>query len=156
MNSSSPSPESIAQMSVLTLTNFKLLNDFSQTHRITISGIYVYIAIGALNIHKLDDTRIMFISVTPSNAAKQLKFTAKKMGRWFITLADRGLLLREESGAYRVADLAKWVDVAKLLNVDIPDFEFSTASQAPLTEFQATNGDFGVARTLRASMRDRL
>ena len=155
MNSSSPSPESIAQMSVVTLANFKSLNNFSQRHGITISGIYVYIAVGALNIHKLDDTRIMFMSVTPSRAAKQLKFSPKKMGRWFTTLADRGLLLREENGAYKVADITKWVSIAKLLNVAIPDFELSTAREDPVLGFQVANADFPEARSLSASMRDR-
>ena len=155
MNSSSPSPESIAQMSVVTLANFKNLNDFSQRHGISISGIYVYIAIGALNIHKLDDARIMFMSVTPSRAAKQLKLSQKKMGRWFITLADRGLLLREDSGAYKVADLTNWVNIAKLLNIDIPDFELSPAREDPLSGFQAVNADFPEPHSFSASMRDR-
>ena len=156
MNTSNASPESVAQMSVVTLANFKILNDFSQAHGITITGIYVYIAIGALNVHKLDDARIMFTSVTPSRAAKQLKFTPKKMSRWFITLADRGLLLRDESGAYKVKDLTTWINIAKLLNVDIPDLDFSRDGIDSVTAFQTATGEFSETHSYSASMRDRL
>jgi len=155
MNSSSSSPESIAQMSVVTLANFKSLNALSQRYRMTISCIYVYIAIGGLNIHKLDDTRIMFMSVTPSRAAKELNFSLKKMSHFISTLAARGLLLRDEGGACKVADLTEWLRVAKLLNIDIPDLDFDRDGIDPSYVVQAANADFSEVRSISASMRDR-
>ena len=151
MDDADLSPQSLAQMSEASLQNFKNLNDFAQLFGITISGIYVYIAIGALNLQKLDDDRVMFAPVSPTQAAKALGFGQKRMGRWLITLSDRGLLLREGSGDYKVADLNTWRVISKLVGVHAPAAALSESEQGLIASSLGSN----VALTVQP-MRDRL
>ena len=155
MQNDSLSPQSIAQMGEASLQSFKVLNDFAKSSGITISGIYVYIAVGALNIHKLDDYRIMFTPVTPARAAKALNFSPKRMGRWLITLAERGLLLREEGGAYKVADLGTWLEVSKLVGLNAPNDLLSADGQKVIAEFQSAKIGFRMGLSSSQPMRDR-
>ncbi len=155
MDSADLSPQSIAQMGEASLLNFKVLNDFAKSTGITISGIYVYIAIGALNIHTLDNSRIMFAGVTAARAAKSLNFSPKRMGRWLITLAERGLLLREDNGAYKVADLNAWLEVSRLVGGNNTTDALSADAQRAIAEFQAAKIGYIAMQSDAPPMRDR-
>jgi hypothetical protein len=136
-NNDDLSPQDIAQMGASSLQNFKALNDFAKSCAITISGVYSYIAIGALNIHKLDNYRIMFTPVTPAQAAKALNVSPKKIGRWLIILTERGLLMRDQGGCYKVADLNTWLDVSKLVGMNAPNKVLSENDRTAISEFQS-------------------
>ena len=60
MNDMSPSIESIVQMSDVSRARFNCINSFARAHNITISGLYFYVAIGALNIEKLSGEQVIY------------------------------------------------------------------------------------------------
>ena len=148
--------QSLAQSSGDALERFKVLNDFSQLSNITISGIYVYIAIGALNINKLDDERMMFTPVTPARAASALNLRPKRIGRWLITLSDRGLLLRDHDGGYKVADLNTWLVLSRLVSPNHLNVALFAKDQESLDEIELAKFGPLAARSGSQSMRDRL
>ena len=55
----------------------------------------------------------MFASVTAAQAAKLLSTSPSKMGRWLMTLTERGLLERDVGGAYKIADIDVWFELSK-------------------------------------------
>ena len=118
-------PERVAQLSDAVLANlgalsdeavlqgFQTLNDFAQSNAITISYAHFYIVFGALNFPRLDDGRVMFAGVTAAQAAKLLNSNPKKMRRLLGHLADKGLLSRDEGGAYKVRDIDGWLELSQ-------------------------------------------
>ena len=118
-------PERVAQLSEAILTNFgtlsdeavhqafQALNDFTQSKSVTISYAHFYIVFGALNFPRLDDGRVMFAGVTATQAAKLLSASPSKIGRWLITLTEKGLLERDVNGAYKIADIDVWFELSK-------------------------------------------
>ena len=118
-------PERVAQLSDAVLANFRALNDeavlqsfqalddFAQSKAITISYANFYLVIGALNFPKLDDGRMMFAGITPVQAAKLLNSNPKKMRRLLGNLAEKGLLGRDVSGCYKIADPDVWFELSK-------------------------------------------
>ena len=72
MNDMSPSIESIVQMSDVSRARFNCINSFARAHNITISGLYFYVAIGALNIEKLSGEQVIYSAVKPPHAALPL------------------------------------------------------------------------------------
>ena len=154
MNKTNTSPESLAQMSTLVLANFKIINNFAKEQGLTISGVYGYIAIGSLSILKLDDGQIMFVPISPSRAAAQLNFNLKKMGRLFLTLVNRGLLSRE-GGSYQMTDFSKWVNIANLLNIVIPNLDYPVAPKFVLAAFPVATPVLLAASNHGGAMRDR-
>jgi hypothetical protein len=148
--------QSLAQSSDNALEQFKVLNNFAQISNITISGIYVYIGIGALNITKLDDERMMFTPVTPARAASALNLRPKRIGRWLITLADRGLLLRDHDGGYKVADLNTWLVLSRLVSPSHLNVALFAEDQESLDEIELAKFGPLAARSGSQSMRDRL
>ena len=118
-------PERVAQLSESVLANFgalsdesglqdsQALNDFTQSNAITISYAHFYLVIGALNFPKLDDGRMMFAGITPVQAAKLLNSNPKKMRRLLGHLAEKGLLARDVSGTYKIADIDVWYQLSK-------------------------------------------
>ena len=118
-------PERVAQLSETVLANFRALsdeaviqgclalNDFAQSKAITVSFAHFYLVFGALNFPRLDDGRVMFAGVTAAQAAKLLSTSPSKMGRWLMTLTEKGLLERDISGAYKIADIDVWFELSK-------------------------------------------
>ena len=118
-------PERVAQLSDAVLANFgalsdeavlqgfQTLNDFAQSNTITISYAHFYIVFGALNFPRLGDGRLMFAGVTAAQAAKLLSSSPSKMGRWLMTLTEKGLLERDVGGAYKIADIDVWFELSK-------------------------------------------
>ena len=118
-------PERVAQLSKAVLANFgalsdesvlqgsQALKDFAQSNAITISYAHFYLVIGALNFPKLDDGRMMFAGITPVQAAKLLNSNPKKMRRLLGNLAEKGLLGRDVSGTYKIADIDLWFQLSK-------------------------------------------
>ena len=118
-------PEQVAQLSEAVLANFgalsdeavlqsfQALDDFAQSKAITVSFAHFYIVFGALNFPRLDDGRVMFAGVTAAQAAKLLSISPSKMGRWLMTLTEKGLLERDVSGAYKIADIDVWFELSK-------------------------------------------
>lgn len=154
MNSENTSPENLAQMSTLVLANFNILSKFAKTNGITISGVYGYIAIGSMSISKIADGQILFIPVSPLRAAAQLNFNPKKMARLFLSLVNRGLLSRE-GGAYQITDFIKWVNLANLLNIVMPNLEYPAAPPSAVSP--ALAGSLLLAAPNHGgAMRDRL
>ena len=120
-------PERVAQLSESVLANFgalidesvlhgdQALNDFAESNAITISYSHFYLVIGALNFPKLDDGRMMFAGITPVQAAKLLNSNPKKMRRLLGNLAEKGLLGRDVSGTYKIADPDVWFELSKAI-----------------------------------------
>ena len=118
-------PERVAQLSEAVLANFRALsddavlqgfqalNDFAQSKAIAVSFAHFYVVFGALNFPRLDDGRVMFAGVTAAQAAKLLSTSPSKMGRWLMTLTEKGLLDRDVSGAYKIADIDVWFELSK-------------------------------------------
>ena len=118
-------PERVAQLSDAVLAkfgalsdeavlqSFQALDDFAQSKAITVSFAHFYIVFGALNFPRLDDGRVMFAGVTAAQAAKLLSTSPSKMGRWLMTLTEKGLLERDVSGAYKIADIDVWFELSK-------------------------------------------
>ena len=118
-------PERVAQLSEAVLANFRALsddavlqgfqalNDFAQSKAIAVSFAHFYVVFGALNFPRLDDGRVMFAGVTAAQAAKLLSSSPSKMGRWLIRMTETGLLERDVSGAYKIADIDVWFELSK-------------------------------------------
>ena len=155
MTNTNTSPEGLAQMGSLVLANFKILNKFAKENRLTISGVYAYIAVGSMSIVTTEDGKIMFTPFSPSRAAAQLNFNLHKIGRLFLTLVDRGLLSCER-GTYQVTDFDKWVNIASLLNFVMPNLEYAITPKHELSPSLAAISHLRVARNHRGTMRDRL
>ena len=118
-------PERVAQLSDAVLANFgalsdeavlqsfQTLNHFAQSKAIKVSFAHFYIVFGALNFPRLDDGRVMFAGVTAAQAAKLLNSNPKKMRRLLGHLAEKGLLARDVSGTYKIADIDVWYQLSK-------------------------------------------
>ena len=115
-------PERVAQLSeavlatlrdVTELQDSQALNEFAQSKAITISHAHFYILFGTLNFPRLDDGRIMFAGVTAAQAAKLLSSSPSKIGRWLMTLTEKGLLGRDVAGAYKITDVSSWFELAQ-------------------------------------------
>ena len=116
MNDMGPSIEAIVQMSDVSKASFNSINTFARSHNITISGLYFYVAIGALNIEKLDAEQVIYTAIKPTQAAKILNCDSKKIARWCVALAKKGFLTRDWGGAYKVANINTWYEISKLVN----------------------------------------
>ena len=156
MDSVSPSEESIVRMSEDVLRTFNNLNGFAKSAGTTISGIYAYIAIGSLNIQNLGNHHYIYTPVLPSMAAKYLNYNNKKMLRLIHALTERGLLVREFGGAYKVADFSAWMEAAKLIGVNVPNGIVSSSNQSTEVSFQSANRVEITSFVSRHQMRDRL
>ena len=121
MNDMGPSIEAIVQMSDVSKTSFNCINNFARAHNITISGLYFYVAIGALNIEKLSGEQVIYSAVKPTQAARILNCDSKKIARWCVALAKKGFLTRDWGGAYKVANINIWYEISKLVNSGAQD-----------------------------------
>ena len=116
MNDMGPSIEAIVEMSDVSKASFNSINTFARAHNITISGLYFYVAIGALNIEKLGPEQVIYSAIKPTQAAKLLNCDSKKIARWCVALAKKGFLTRDWGGAYKVANIHTWYEISKLVN----------------------------------------
>ena len=116
MNDMSPSMEAIVQMSDVSKARFNCINNFARPHNITSSGLYFYVAIGALNIEQLNGEQVIYSAIKPTQAAKILNCDSKKIARWCVALAKKGFLTRDWGGAYKVANINIWYEISKLVN----------------------------------------
>ena len=116
MNDMSPSIDAIVQMSDVSKARFNCINNFARAHNITISGLYFYVAVGALNIEKLNGEQVIYSAVKPTQAARILNCDSKKIARWCVALAKKGFLVRDWGGAYKVANINIWYEISKLVN----------------------------------------
>ena len=151
MDCISPSLEAIVQMSEVSKGKFSSLNRFARSFNVTISGLYFYVALGALNIEKLDGGNMIYAAIKPTQAAKVLNCDAKKIARWCISLAKRGLLTRDRGGAYKVENITTWYEISKLVNVAGVD---ALLQSVPLV-FAAADPAFLDAQHSAAQVRDR-
>ena len=116
MNDMSPSIDAIVQMSDVSKARFNCINNFARAHNITISGLYFYVAVGALNIEKLNGEQVIYSAIKPTQAARILNCDSKKIARWCVALAKKGFLVRDWGGAYKVANINIWYEISKLVN----------------------------------------
>jgi len=89
-------------------------------------------------------------------AAKYLNYNNKKMLRLIHALTERGLLVREFGGAYKVADFSAWMEAAKLIGVNVPNGIVSSSNQSTEVSFQSANRVEITSFVSRHQMRDRL
>ena len=151
MDCISPSLEAIVQMSEVSKGKFSSLNHFARSFNVTISGLYFYVALGALNIEKLDGGNVIYSAIKPTQAAKVLTCDSKKIARWCVSLAKRGLLTRDWGGAYKVENITTWYEISKLVNVAGVD---ALLQSVPLV-FAAADPAFLDAQHSSAQARDR-
>ncbi len=138
-------------MSEVSKGKFSSLNRFARSFNVTISGLYFYVALGALNIEKLDGGNMIYAAIKPTQAAKVLNCDAKKIARWCISLAKRGLLTRDRGGAYKVENITTWYEISKLVNGTGVD---ALLPSVPLV-FAAADPAFLDAQHSAAQVRDR-
>ena len=155
MDSAGPSLEAIVQMSEVSKGKFNSLNQFAHSFNITISGLYFYVALGALNIEKLDGGHVIYTPVKPTQAAKLLNCDPKKIARWCVALAKRGLLARDMGGAYRVSSVATWYEISKLANGTAPGGVLSARDQQDILDIAIADPAFLEAHQSMAQVRDR-
>ena len=122
-------PEQVAQLGEATLENFgafndekalaqlKPLNDFARANAITISYAHFYLVFGALNFPQLDDGRVMFAGITPAQAAKLLNYSPARIASGLMPMTEKGLVGRDISGAYKVASVNLWFELANALTL---------------------------------------
>jgi len=99
---------------------------------------------------------MMFTPVTPARAASALNLRPKRIGRWLITLADRGLLLRDHDGGYKVADLNTWLVLSRLVSSSHLNVALFAEHHKLLDEIELAKFGPLAARSGSQSMRDRL
>ena len=155
MDHMSPSLEAIVHMSNVSKGKFNSLNHFADSFDITISGLYFYVALGALNIEKLDGGHVIYTAVKPTQAAKTLNCDSKKIARWCVMLAKRGLLIRDFGGAYKVADITTWYEVSTLVSNTQPDAEMSSDAKSEPIDVAIADHAFLTAANTSTPARDR-
>ena len=155
MDSAGPSLEAIVHMSEVSKGKFNSLNHFAHEFNITISGLYFYVALGALNIEKLDGGHVIYTPVKPTQAAKLLNCDPKKIARWCVALSKRGLLTRDWGGAYRVASVTTWYEISKLANGAALNGMLSAADQQEILDVAIADPAFLEAHQSPAQIRDR-
>jgi hypothetical protein len=118
-------PEEVTQLSEAVLAKFSSLDDqtglakcsafldFAQSIGNLTSHAHLYLVLGALNFPKLDENMVMFAGLTPTQAAKPLNSSSKKVAKLLLSLAEKSLLDRDIYGAYKVADANLWFELAK-------------------------------------------
>ena len=155
MNDMSPSIESIVQMSDVSRARFNCINSFARAHNITISGLYFYVAIGALNIEKLSGEQVIYSAVKPTQAARLLNCDSKKIARWCVALAKKGFLTRDWGGAYKVANINVWYEISKLVNRGGQDAEPNSDALPESLVLAMSDPAFLAARETPVQVRDR-
>ena len=155
MNDMSPSIEAIVQMSDVSKARFNSINNFARAHNITISGLYFYVAIGALNIEKLNGEQVIYSAVKPTQAAKLLNCDSKKIARWCVALAKKGFLTRDWGGAYKVANINVWYEISKLVNRGERDGEPNSEALPESLVLAMSDPAFLAARETPVQVRDR-
>ena len=128
MDCISSSLEAIVQMSEVSKGKFSSLNRFARSFNVTISGLYFYVALGALNIEKLDGGNMIYAAIKPTQAAKVLN-----------------------CGAYKVENITTWYEISKLVNGTGVD---ALLPSVPLV-FAAADPAFLDAQHSAAQVRDR-
>ena len=155
MNDMSPSIESIVQMSDVSRARFNCINSFARAHNITISGLYFYVAIGALNIEKLSGEQVIYSAVKPTQAARILNCDSKKIARWCVALAKKGFLTRDWGGAYKVANINIWYEISKLVNRGAQDGGAEADALPESLVLAMSDPAFLAARETPVQVRDR-
>ena len=155
MNDMGPSIEAIVQMSDVSKARFNCINNFARAHNITISGLYFYVAIGALNIEKLNGEQVIYSAVKPTQAAKLLNCDSKKIARWCVALAKKGFLTRDWGGAYKVANINVWYEISKLVNRGGQDAEPNSDALPESLVLAMSDPAFLAARETPVQVRDR-
>jgi len=155
MNDMSPSMEAIVQMSDVSKARFNCINTFARAHNITISGLYFYVAIGALNIEKLSGEQVIYSAVKPTQAARILNCDSKKIARWCVALAKKGFLTRDWGGAYKVANINIWYEISKLVNSGAQDGAADPEALPESLVLAMSDPAFLAARETPVQVRDR-
>ena len=155
MNDTSLSIEAIVQMSDVSKASFNSINTFARAHNITISGLYFYVAIGALNIEKLNGEQVIYTAVKPTQAAKLLNCDSKKIARWCVALSKKGFLTRDWGGAYKVANITTWYEISKLVNKGAQDDAFTADALPNALALAMSDPAFLAARQAPVQVRDR-
>ena len=155
MNDMSPSMEAIVQMSDVSKARFNCINTFARAHNITISGLYFYVAIGALNIEKLSGEQVIYSAVKPTQAARILNCDSKKIARWCVALAKKGFLTRDWGGAYKVANINIWYEISKLVNSGAQDGAADPDALPESLVLAMSDPAFLAARETPVQVRDR-
>ena len=155
MNDMGPSIEAIVQMSDVSKARFNSINTFARAHNITISGLYFYVAIGALNIEKLNGEQVIYTAIKPTQAAKRLNCDSKKIARWCVALCKKGFLTRDWGGAYKVANINVWFEISKLVNKGRQDGEPHSDALPESLVLAMSDPAFLAARETPVQVRDR-
>ena len=155
MDQISPTLEAIVHMSNVSKGKFNSLNHFAHSFDITISGLYFYVALGALNIEKLDGGHVIYTAVKPTQAAKILNCDSKKIARWCVILTKRGLLTRDFGGAYKVTDINTWYEVSRLLSSTQINVALSSDAQAEPIDIAIADHAFLATTNASTQARDR-
>ena len=155
MNDMGPSIEAIVQMSDVSKARFNCINNFARAHNITISGLYFYVAIGALNIEKLNGEQVIYTAIKPTQAAKLLNCDSKKIARWCVALCKKGFLTRDWGGAYKVANISTWYEISKLVNRGAQDGEPISDALPESLVLAMADPAFLAARETPVQVRDR-
>ena len=155
MNDMGPSIEAIVQMSDVSKARFNSINTFARAHNITISGLYFYVAIGALNIEKLNGEQVIYTAIKPTQAAKLLNCDSKKIARWCVALCKKGFLTRDWGGAYKVANINVWFEISKLVNKGRQDGEPASDALPESLILAMSDPAFLAARETPVQVRDR-
>ena len=155
MNDMGPSIEAIVQMSDVSKARFNCINNFARAHNITISGLYFYVAIGALNIEKLNGEQVIYTAIKPTQAAKLLNCDSKKIARWCVALCKKGFLTRDWGGAYKVANITTWYEISKLVNRGAQDGEPISDALPESLVLAMADPAFLAARETPVQVRDR-
>ena len=113
MKSETAYPQLMVRVGDACISNFNAWHGAAEKANISIFDLHVYLAVGALNIVRLDDSQVMFVSITPASAAKALNLSPKAMGRWLNNLVKCGLLRRETTGTYCIADIEVWHHISQ-------------------------------------------
>ena len=155
MNDMGPSIEVIVQMSDVSKARFNCINNFARAHNITISGLYFYVAIGALNIEQLNGDQVIYSAIKPTQAAKLLNCDSKKIARWCVALCKKGFLTRDWGGAYKVANITTWYEISKLVNRGAQDGEPISNALPESLVLAMADPAFLAARETPVQVRDR-
>ena len=153
MNDMSPSIDAIVQMSDVSKARFNCINNFARAHNITISGLYFYVAVGALNIEKLNGEQVIYSAVKPTQAARILNCDSKKIARWCVALAKKGFLVRDWGGAYKVANINIWYEISKLVNSGVQEGGSDALPESLILAM--SDPAFMAAREIPVQVRDR-
>ena len=119
------------------------------------SSIGLYVAIGALNIEKLNGEQVIYSSIKPTQAAKLLNCDSKKIARWCVALCKKGFLIRDWGGAYKVANINVWFEISKLVNKGRQDGEPASDALPESLILAMSDPAFLAARETPVQVRDR-